>query len=202
MMILRTSPASPFGRKIKIAASVLGLYDKLKSENADTNDAADTLRQQNPVGKIPILILEDGTTLYDSRVILEYLDHLAGGGKIIPAAGKARFDVLTLASLCDGIMDASLLQIYEIRFRAEDRRDAKWMDYQGEKITRALDVLEKKLPAIDATPNVGTITLACALGYRDLRFQGTWRKSYPKLVAWLDDFAARVPSFAKTKMEP
>lgn len=201
MMILRTSAPSPFGRKIKIAAGVLGLYDKLKLEHADTNDAGDTLRQQNPVGKIPILILEDGTALYDSRVILEYLDHLAGGGRIIPRDGKARFEVLTLAALCDGIMDASLLQVYENRFREEARRDPKWVDYQAEKVTRALDVLEKKPPAIDATPHVGAIGLACALGYRDLRFQGAWRKSYPKLVAWLDDFAARVPYFAKTKVE-
>lgn len=200
-MILRTSPPSPFGRKIKIAASVLGLSDALKVETADTNDPADTLRQQNPVGKIPILILEDGSALYDSRVIIDYLDGRAGGGKIIPREGKERYSVLTLAALADGIMDASLLQIYEIRFRPEDRRDAKWVDYQGDKITRALAVLEKNPPAIDAIPNAGVIGLACALGYRDLRFQGSWRANHPKLVAWLDDFAARVPAFAKTKVE-
>ena len=98
-------------------------------------------------------------------------------------------------------MDASLLQIYETRFRAEDRREAKWVDYQNEKITRALNVLEKKPPVLSATPQIAAITLACALGYRDLRFQGSWRKSYPGLVTWLDDFAARVPSFAETKVE-
>ncbi len=201
MMILRTSAPSPFGRKIKIAASLLGLTDQIKIENADTNDPADTLRRQNPVGKIPILLLDDGTAIYDSRVILEYLDHLAGGGRIIPREAKPRFAALTLAALCDGIMDAALLRIYEIRFRAEDRREKKWTDYQEEKITRALDVLERNPPKIDALPNVGPIGLACALGYLDLRFQGAWRKGYPRLVTWLDEFASRVPAFAKTKVE-
>ena len=84
MMILRSTPPSPFGRKVKLAASVLGLSGEIKVEPADPNDATDSLRQQNPLGKIPTLVLEDGSTLFDSRVILEYLDHRAGGGKIIP----------------------------------------------------------------------------------------------------------------------
>lgn len=202
MMILRTSVPSPFGRKIKIAASVLGLYDQIKIEPADTNDENDTLRGQNPVGKIPILILDDGTALYDSRVILDYLDARAGGGRIIPKDGKARYEVLTLAALADGIMDASLLQIYEVRFRPEGHRDAKWVEYQAQKVKRAMGVLEKSPPRIDGTPNAGAITLACALGYQDLRFEGKWRATYPRLVAWLDDFARRVPAFEKTKAMP
>lgn len=201
MMILRTSPPSPYGRKIKIAASLLNLDKDIKVETADTNDPTDTLRNQNPLGKIPILVLPDGLTLFDSRVIMEYLDHLAGGGRIIPAEPGARFKTLRLQALADGILDASLLLVYEKRFRSEERHERKWIDYQSEKVKRGLDVLEKDPPAIDATPNVGQIALACALGYQDLRFQGLWRKSYPKLVAWLDDFARRVPSFGKTKVE-
>jgi glutathione S-transferase len=202
MMILRTSAASPFGRKIKIAAAVLGLSDQIKVEGADTNDESDTLRQQNPVGKIPILILGDGTALYDSRVILEYLDTAAGGDRIIPREGKKRYDVLTVAALGDGIMDALLLQVYEVRYRPEPNRDAKWVAYQAGKVTRAMNVLEKNPPKIESTPNVGAITLACALGYQDLRFEKKWRASYPRLVAWLDDFAARVPAFEKTRATP
>jgi glutathione S-transferase len=202
MMILRSSLPSPYGRKVKLAAAILGLADDITMEPGDTNNPADSLRVQNPLGKIPILILEDGTTLFDSRVILEYLDHRAGGGRIIPREEKARFAALRLQALCDGILDASLLRVYEGRFRAEDRRDQKWLDYQVEKVTRGLDVLESAPPAITATPDIGQITLACALGYQDLRFQGTWRTRYPRLVAWLDDFASRVPAFAKTKVEP
>src|SRR5688500_9663662 len=96
MMILRSVPPSPFGRKIKIAASILGLDDDIKVERADTNDPADTLRNQNPLGKIPVLIIEGGTALYDSRVIVEYLDHRAGGGKIIPNEPQARLAALRL----------------------------------------------------------------------------------------------------------
>ena len=140
-------------------------------------------------------------TLFDSRVILDYLDHLAGGGRIVPGEPGARFKALRLQALADGILDASLLLVYETRFRPEERREKKWTGSQADKVKRGLDVLEKDPPAIDATPNVGQIALACALGYQDLRFQGVWRKSYPKLVAWLDDFARRVPSFAKAKVE-
>lgn len=201
MMILRSSPPSPYGRKIKIAASLLNLDKDIKVETADTNDPADTLRNQNPLGKIPILVLPDGLTLFDSRVIMEYLDHLAGGGRIFPAEPGARFRTLRLQALADGILDASLLLVYEKRFRPEERHERKWIDYQNDKVKRGLDVLEKDPPAISTPPDAGQIALACALGYQDLRFQGLWRKSYPKLVAWLDDFARRVPSFGKTKVE-
>ena len=101
-MILRSAAPSPFVRKIRIAAGVLGLDGDIKIEPADTVDPADSVRQQNPLGKIPVLILEDGTTLYDSPVILEYLDHRAGGGRIIPTAPAARFAALRQQALSRG----------------------------------------------------------------------------------------------------
>jgi glutathione S-transferase len=202
MMILRNSPASPFGRKVRIAASLLGLAGKITIEAADTSNPADTVRRQNPLGKIPVLVLEDGRTLFDSRVILEYLDHLAGGGRIIPTEPHARFNALRLQALCDGILDASILQVYEGRFRTAEKQDQKWLEYQADKVTRTLAVLETDPPPLDATPNLGQITLACALGYRDLRFAGTWRGAHPRLVAWHDAFAARNPAFAETKFIP
>jgi len=85
MMILRSSPPSPFGRKVRIALSLLGFDHDVRLEGADTGNPQDTLREQNPLGKIPVLVVEDGSTFYDSRVILEYLDERAGGGKIIRA---------------------------------------------------------------------------------------------------------------------
>jgi glutathione S-transferase len=90
MMILRNTPASPFGRKVRIAVSVLGLDAEIKLQDTDLNDPADTIRIQNPLGKLPALILEDGTTYYDSRVILEYLDHVAGGGRVAIAGAVRR----------------------------------------------------------------------------------------------------------------
>jgi len=199
-MILRSSPPSPFGRKVRIAASLLGLDGEIKVERADPTDAGDSLRRQNALGKIPVLITEDGTALYDSRVILEYLDQRAGGGRIIPRDGAARFAALRQQALCDGILDACLLQVYEGRWRAPDRHEAKWMAYQGEKVDRALAELEAGDLALDPLPHVGQIALACTLGYRDLRFDGRWRAHYPRLVAWLDRFAAAVPAFAQTRV--
>jgi glutathione S-transferase len=200
-MILRSSPPSPFGRKVKIAASLAGLKDRIQVEIADTIDPTDSLRAQNPLGKIPTLILPDGTTLYDSRVILEYLDHLAGGGILIPREPSARFAALTLQALGDGIMDAAILQMYEIRFRSEEMRVAKWTDHQAGKVERALAALEADPPALATPPHVGDIAIACALGYLDLRFGGRWRASHPRLVAWLDRFAGAVPAFAATRIE-
>src|SRR5579872_900961 len=167
LLVLRSSPPSPFGRKIVIAAAILGLSDRLKVVPADTNDPDEPLRRQNPLGKVPTLILEDGATLYDSGVILEYLDWLAGGGKIIPAAPGPRFAVLTQQALADGLMDALILQIYETRFREPDKHSAKWLDHQVGKATRALASLEGAPPA-EGAQDVGAISVACALGYLDL----------------------------------
>lgn len=200
MMILRSSPPSPFGRKVKLALGILGLEKDVTIEKADPTDANDSIRKQNPIGKIPALIVEDGTVLYDSPVILEYLDHRAGGDKIIPKDADARFAALTLQALCDGILDAGILLVYEGRWRPADMHVQKWTDHQAGKVTRALAVLEAAPPALDAMPNVGQITLACALGYGDLRFEGKWRKDHTRLVKWLDAFAAQVPAFEKTRV--
>ncbi len=198
-MILRSATASPFGRKVRIAAMLLGLDGRITIEPADAANPADTLRTQNPLGKIPALVLDDGQVLFDSRVILEYLDHLAGGGRIIPSEPKARFAALRLQALADGIMDASILLIYEGRWRDPAKHEPKWVEHQAGKVARGLAALEAAPPTRDATPNVGQIALACALGYQDFRFQGTWRKDHPRLVKYLDDFAAAVPAFAATR---
>lgn len=199
MLVLRSSPASPFGRKVKLAALELGLMDRIEIVAADTTDPSEVLRQQNPLGKIPTLVLEDGTTLFDSRVIVDYLDHLSGG-KLIPA-GEARFTQLRLQALADGICDAALLKVYEGRFRPEEGRNANWVAHQDGKVARGLAALEAAPPAFTDRPRVGEIALACALGYLDLRFEGKWRAGHPKLVAWLDDFAARVPAFEETRFK-
>jgi glutathione S-transferase len=201
MLVLRSSPASPFGRKVKLSAAILGLTDRIQIVDADTLNPEDSIRQQNPLGKIPALILENGEVLYDSRVIVDYLDHLAGGGRVIPN-GPERFTALRDQALADGIMDAALLQVYEGRFRPEDRHEPKWVSHQADKVRRGLDHAEAHLSATGQNLHIGQIALACALGYLDLRFGGRWRESYPKLVAWLSDFEARVPAYAKTRVTP
>ena len=201
MMTLRFSPSSPFVRKVRIALTLLGLDKDVTIARADTTNPDDSLRKMNPLGKIPVMMIEDGSAIYDSRVILDYLDERAGGGKIVPRAGKERLGALRLQALCDGILDASILTVYEGRYRRPDMHEPKWLELQAGKVSRALAVLEAAPPQIDPMPNVGQITLACALGYRDFRFNGSWRSEHPRLVTWLDNFAARVPAFAATKPE-
>ncbi len=198
MLVLRSSTTSPFARKIRIAIAILGLGNEIRIENADTLDPKDSVRQQNPLGKIPTLILDDGSALFDSRVILEYLDDRAGGGRILPAKGAPRFEALRLQALADGILDAGILRVYEGRFRPAEKHEPKWVDHQAGKMSRALAELEKAPPAFGPTLHVGHITLACALGYLDFRFGTDWRKTHPKLVKWLDEFAKKVPAFAET----
>ena len=200
MLILRSAPASPYGRKVKICASLLGLTDQIKIVEADTNNPDDPLRNQNPLGKIPTLVLDDGSTLFDSRVIVEYLDSLAGGGKMLPRGAK-RFAILRQQALADGLCDAALVQVYEVRWRAETMRDQKWLDHQAGKVERALAAMEADVPKLTKQLHVGHVMLACALGYLDLRFAGAWRKKHPKLRKWLDKFAARVPAFEATRMK-
>lgn len=195
--VLRSSPTSPFGRKIKLALALLGLSDQVEIHYADTTNPEDSLRQQNPLGKIPVLVLADGSSIYDSRVILEYFDHLAGGGKLIPADPATRFPALTLAALGDGIVDAALLRRYETMMHEPGCASSKWDEMQSGKIERGLAALEKALPS-ETGLGVGEITVACALGYLDFRFAGAWRTSHPELVGWLERFAARCPGFAAT----
>ena len=197
MIILRSSPGSPFARKVRIAAALLGLEDRIEVVNADTGDPEDSLRRQNPLGKIPALVLESGEAVFDSAVIVEFLDWMAGGGKIIPAEPKARFRSLTQESLADGISDAAVLLRYEILWREPEMRSEKWIAHQNDKIARALAAFDVAPP--EELSDVGTIALACALGYLDLRFDGAWRKKHPRLVSWLDVFSEATPSFEATR---
>jgi glutathione S-transferase len=199
MMLLRSAPASPFGRKVKIAASLLGLSDEITVVQTDTLDPQDPLRSDNPLGKIPALVIEDGLVVHDSAVIVEYLDMRAGGGRVIPKGGVDRIRQLTLQSLADGLMDAALLQVYEGRWRDAAKHEEKWLQHQSGKVERALAYLEAHPPSLAGPVMVGQIATACALGYLDLRFQGAWRKDFPGLVSWLEAFAGNVPAFAETR---
>ena len=204
MMILYGGPASPFVRKIKIAASLLGLWDQIEFRDAERiKDAATgTLRtdyaltDHNPLGKQPTLVLGEGASLYDSRVIAEFLDQ-QGGNKLFPRDSR-RWAVITQHALGDGIVDAALLVRYEHTLRPKETWSQVWIDSQLGKVERGVAALEARPPVLTAPPDIGQIAVACALGYLDFRYQGTWRKSSPKLVAWLDAFAAAVPAFGET----
>lgn len=200
MMKLLSSPLSPYVRKVTMTISLKGLTSQVDVQPVDSGQPDNKdLTSKNPLGKIPTLITADGMVLFDSKVICEYLDTLAPGPALFAASGPARFKTLALGALADGILDAALLLVYEKRFRPEDKWHAVWMERQQGKIDRALAVLEKDPPVWSGSPDYGHITVACALGYLDFRHEGKWRAGHPKLVAWLDQFAAAVPVFEETR---
>lgn len=201
-MRLLSSPASPYGRKVKIVAHMKGVMSRIKVEVAETNKPNDMLRRENPLAKIPVLVLDDGTQLFDSHVICEYLDTLAPTPRLFPTGGAERFNTLTLGALGDGVLDAALLLVYERRFRPEDKWVQDWIDRQQAKVDSAVEHLEANPPAWGDNPDYGHVTIASALGYLDFRHGGKWRHGHPRLVAWLDAFAAKVPGYALTAPPP
>jgi glutathione S-transferase len=196
--VLRSTLTSPFGRKVRMAAEVLGLMDRIALVPADPRDENDTLRRQNPLGKMPCLLLADGTPIYDSGVIVEYLDQLAGGAKLLPAGGLDRIKALTLARLADGITEAAILVVYEGRFREPAQASERWLDHQRGKILRALAAFEAAPPDAGKT-DIVAIGLSCALGYLDWRQAVDWRAEHPRLVQWLAAFSKHEPAFARTR---
>ncbi|MGO4917302.1 glutathione S-transferase N-terminal domain-containing protein [Pseudogemmobacter sp. W21_MBD1_M6] len=195
-VVLRSTDTSPFGRKVRMALLVLGLADRVTLEPADTLDTADSLRVQNPLGKMPCLLIA-GEAFFDSHVILEMLDGLAEGG-LLRAQGLARFRALTRARLADGITDAALLVTYEHRFRDPAMASDRWLAHQRSKISRALAVFEADAP--DPTrADLVTITLAACLGYLDWRQPLDWRADCPGLTIWLDRFAQTNACWAATE---
>ena len=196
-----TAPASPFGRKVRVAIVELGLADKVAVEIFPVQELAARAAPVNPLGKIPVLIGDDGSTLYDSAVICEYLDGLAGGGRLIPAEREARLAALKLQALGNGIGEAATL-IGGERGRPEAARHAPFIEAQKAKIERAANELEKIADGFPATPHVGHIAVACSLGYADFRTPDIdWRKGRPKLAAWFARMAER-PSFSSTVFRP
>jgi glutathione S-transferase len=153
---------------------------------------------QNPLGKIPALERADGTSLYDSRVITRYLDdHF--GGKMYPAAPRL-WETLTLEATADGILDAAILMVYEMRVRPEEKRLDTWVEGQWAKIARALDALENRwISHLHGPLDIGQIAVGCALSYVDFRHDArNWREGRPALAAWEAGFAARDSMKAST----
>jgi glutathione S-transferase len=198
--VLRTTLTSPFGRKVRLAADVLGLADRITIVHADVSNEKDTLRQQNPLGKMPCLVRADGTAVFDSGVIVEFLQDVAGTERLLPVRGPERFALLTRVKLADGIIDAGALIAYESRWHTPEHVSQPWIDYQRGKITRALDAFEAEPPDPTRTDALAVV-LACALEFLERRktLEIDWRSAYPRLSGWLDAFARREPGFARIK---
>ena len=200
-MKLLYSPASPYVRKVRVLAIEAGLMDRIELAKVTITpvgpDAA--LCASNPIGKIPTLVLDDGGALYDSRVICEYLDGLHDKNRMFPEHGEARWTALRRQALADGILDAAVGTRYETFLRPEELRWAEWVEGQLQKVRRSLDALE--VEALGEGLDIGTISVACALGYLDFRYaQEGWRDSRPRLAAWYEGFSARA-SMSDTRPE-
>jgi glutathione S-transferase len=197
-MLLHSYASSPYSRKVRMVIQLLGFADRIETRQPDLYDETDPLMRANPLGKVPALVRDDGIAVCDSPVIVEYLDLLAGGGHIIPRDPEERVRALTLQAWCDGGLDACLLIRVESIYRPPEHHSARYIERQKRKIERLLDTVDAALPRVSSMPDVGQITLACLLGYRDFRFDCTWREKHPRLHAWHDAFAAAVPAFAAT----
>lgn len=198
-MRARVNPASPFARKVRIVTRELGLTDRVEELNTAVSPVTENkeLAAANPLVKIPALILDDGTTLYDSRVICEYLD-AAAGGKLFPTAGMSRWNALRLQALCDGILDAAVVSRYEVAVRPEALRWQDWIAGQRTKIDGGLAALEREQPGWGEQFGIGQIGAACVLGYLDFRFPDIdWRARHPRLQAWFATASQR-PSVKDT----
>jgi len=201
-MKLIGSFSSPYVRKVRVVMAEKKLDVDFVSE--DVWSAQTTIGESNPLGKVPCLVMEGAEALFDSRVIVEYLDTLSPVGKLIPASGRERSEVKTWEALADGLLDASILARLEATWagRTEAQRSQAWIDRQLGKIDASLIAMSRGLGdkpyCVGIHLSLADIAVGCAVGYLDFRFpQITWRTEFPNLVRLHDKLMLR-PSFAGT----
>jgi len=191
-MKLIYSGTSPFARKVVVALIETGQRDDVELETVAVSpvNPGDVVPAHNPLGKLPCLVLDDGTALFDSRVICRFLDTRHSGKKLYPE-GEALWPRLSLEAMADGMLDAAVLMIYERLLRPEEQRSPEWVEAQWLKISRALAWLEANVKALEAD-DMASIAVGCALGYIDFRHdERNWRATAPKLAEWNATFGER-----------
>ena len=198
-MQLHSTITSPYARKVWIVAHETGLISRI--ERLPTNPHADEyLRTDNPLCRVPTLVLDNGLALFNSPVICEYLDNLHSGSKLFPPAGDERWAALRLQALGDGMLDASLSRRMET-IRPASEQSQMWIARQIMAINAALDWLEARIPLLDGPINIGQIAIGCALGYLDLRFPGEpWLEKRTRIAKWNTMFQER-PSMIATRYD-
>ncbi|NBD20428.1 glutathione S-transferase [Aquabacterium fontiphilum] len=201
-MKLIGSLTSPFVRKVRIVLAEKKLDYKFEVEDVWATDTR--IAQSNPLGKVPCLVMEAGEAIFDSRVIVEYVDTLSPVGKLIPLSGRERVEVRTWEALADGLLDAAVLARMESTWsgRTDAQRSQAWIDRQLEKVNASVKAMSQGLGdrpwCAGNHYSLADIAVGCALGYLDFRFpQVTWRNDHPNLVKLADKLAQR-PSFADT----
>lgn len=192
-MQLYSAPPSPFARKVRVCLLELDMIDQVEILPAIGTplDASQMPLDQNPLGKLPCLVTDEGNAIYDSRIITRYLDSHASG-KLYPTVPRL-WETLTLEATADGIMDAAVLMVYEKRVRPEEIVFDPWLDGQWAKITRALDTVQSRwMDHLSGPIDMGVIGIGIALEYLDFRHPDRdWRKGCDVLAAWQAEFAKR-----------
>jgi len=187
------SPASPFSAKARMCATHAGIAFESVKQDTGAPDAA--FLAANPLGKIPVLLTDDGLSIFDSRAITQYLNRQSGNA-LFPRNAAKRTEAEVLEALADGICDALLAHVYERRFRPEEKVHQPWLDKQWEKASRALDALDANPPRLPKKITAGHIALRACLGYLAIRFDGKWERGRGKLVRWVKRFDERFPELA------
>ncbi len=194
-MQLFYSPASPFARKVLVAAREAGVIDDIEiiSTTVSPTSRNDAIAIANPIGKIPTMVLNDGRTIFDSRVICEYVDGLSPSIKLFPNNSHSRLTAETLHALGDGMMDAALLARYETSFRPQEYRWKDWENGQKDKLFRSLDYLEQQcIEILNGPVSIGHVAIGCALSYIDFReVLEDWRIGHDNLNEWYSRFSQR-----------
>jgi len=197
-MKLYFSGASPYVRKVMVTAIETGLDKKIQQMPTKVVPVEPNLdlARDNPLMKVPTLVTDGGESLFDSRVICDYLDSLHDGRKLVPAGGGDRWRVLRMQALGDGILDAGIITRYELAIRPQEKQWSDWIAGQGKKITQGLDLAESE--SLGGPIDLGQIAIACAIGWLEFRKPiGDIRPGRPKLFKWYDEFAKR-PSMQAT----
>lgn len=196
-MKLRHSHTSPYARKVMMVAIECGLDQSIELQTTDAWSPETDLPKDNPLGKVPALVLPGGPTLYDSPVICEYLDTLHDGTRLFPPTGPARWTALRQQALADGVCDAAILRRLEGN-RPDGEKSASWAERQRVAMARACDALEAEAGTLPLEPTIGTLAILSTLGYLDFRFgHENWRPGRPALTAWFEQASNR-DSFRRT----
>lgn len=206
MLKLLYAPTSPYVRKVMACAHLAGVADRIEwlDSAAHPVHRDDRIAAHNPLAKVPTLILADGTALYDSRVICEYLADLGAAPGLFPPAGTRRWQALTWQALGDGLLDAALLARYEHTARPAQWQWPDWREAQLAKVAACLAAIDRLAPALARDmPTIGEVTLGCALGYLDFRFpELDWRAGHPDAARWEAGFATLPAMRATLPHEP
>ena len=185
--------ASPYSAKVRMAAAYAGV--PVDAVLVDTAQRPAELIKANPLGKIPVLLTDEGEAVFDSRAITQYLNRISGSA-LFPRSAAKRNEAERLEALADGICDCLLAHVYERRSRPEEMVHQPWLDKQWGKAMAALDHLIAAMPKLPRKPTAGHMALRATLGYLDLRFPGKWERGRTKLKRWAARFDEKFPELA------